>query len=143
MRKYEIIFIVRPDVPDEDVDKFVQQMEGVVGSAGGKIENVDKWGRRRLAYHIGRHREGFYVLFVLEGTGETVREFERRLKVADTVIKFLTVRTDEQIKRAEKFKVIRAKQSAKKHRQRPAGPGGPASPSAQQPAAAEAEPAGT
>ena|SRR5215469_15155524 len=122
MRKYEIIFIVRPDVTEEEVEKLVTQMEGVVAGSGGKLEKVDRMGRRRLAYHVGRHREGFYILFTLDGTGETVKEFERRLRVTDTVIKFLTVRTDEELKRGEKLKAIRAKQQARRPRPKPAGP---------------------
>ncbi len=118
MRKYEIMFIVRPDVVEDDIDKLITQMQGVTTGHGGTIEKVEKMGRRRLAYHIGRHKEGFYVLFVIEGTGDTVKEFERRLKVTDLVIKMLTVRTDEEIKRAEKFKELRAKQRAKKQRSR-------------------------
>jgi small subunit ribosomal protein S6 len=120
MRKYEIMFVVRPDVADEDVTKLAAQMEGVVTGAGGKVEKVEKLGRRRLAYRIARQREGFYVLFVVEGTGDTVREFERRLKVMDTVIKYLTVRVDEELERAEKFKALRAKQEARRPRAKPA-----------------------
>ncbi len=120
MRNYEMIFIVRPDVADEEVQKLITQMEGVVASAGGKVEKVEKMGRRRLAYRVHRQREGFYVLFLLQGTGDTVREFERRLKVTDTVIKYLTVCTDETLKRAEKFKALRAKQEAKRRRSKPA-----------------------
>ena len=122
MRKYEMIFIVQPEATDEDVDRLIAQMEGVVAGASGKIEKVDKMGRRRLAYRIGRHREGFYILFTFEGTGETVREFERRLRVTDTVIKFLTVRTDEELKRAEKFKALRAEQQARKPRAKSPAP---------------------
>ena len=118
MRKYEVMFIVRPDVVEDDIDKLIAQMQGVVTGHDGQIEKVEKMGRRRLAYHIGRHKEGFYVLFVIEGTGYTVKEFERRLKVTDLVIKMLTVRTDEEIKRAEKFKEMRAKQRSRKHRPR-------------------------
>jgi small subunit ribosomal protein S6 len=129
MRKYEIIFIVQPEATEEEVDKLIGQMEGVVNGAGGKLEKVDKMGRRRLAYRISRHREGFYVLFTFEGSGETVREFERRLRVTDTVIKFLTVRTDEELKRAEKFKALRAEQQARKPRPKSAVP--PAQPSAE------------
>lgn len=114
MRKYEIIFVVRPDLPEEDVDKLVAQMEGVVAASGGRVEKAEKMGRRRLAYRVRRQREGFYVLFTLEGSGDTVREFERRLKVTDAVIKFLTVRVDEELIRAEKFKALRARQAAKK-----------------------------
>ena len=113
MHKYEIIFIVRPDVTEEDLGKLVTQMESVVTGAGGKIEKVEKMGRRRLAYRIARQREGLYVLFVVEGGGDMVKEFERRLKVADSVIKYLTVRMDEALKRAEKFKAWRAAQSAR------------------------------
>lgn len=122
MRNYEVMFIVRPDVVEDEIDKLIAQMQGVVSAHEGKVEKVEKMGRRRLAYHIGRHKEGFYVLFVLEGTGDTVKEFERRLKVSDLVIKMLTVRTDEEAKRAEKFKELRAKQRAKKHRPREAAP---------------------
>ncbi len=127
MRKYEMMFIVRPEVPEEEVDKLIAQMEGVVGGAGGKVEKVEKMGRRRLAYRVKRNREGFYVLFALEGTGDTVKEFERRLKVTDNVIKFLAVRTDEEQKLAEKHKAVRAKQEAKRPRSKaaaaPSGPG--------------------
>ena len=120
MRKYEIIFVVRPDVPEEELDKLITQMEGVVTGAGGKLEKTEKMGRRRLAYRIGGHREGFYVLFFVEGSGDTVKEFERRLKVTDSVIKFLSVRVDEEIARAEKFKAMRAKQEARRPRSKPA-----------------------
>lgn len=116
MRKYEAVFVVRPDVPEEEVDKLVAQMEGVVTGAGGRVEKVEKMGRRRLAYRIQRHREGFYVLFSVEGSGDTVKEFERRLKVTDTVIKFLTVRIDEDLKRAEKFRAYREDQEARRAR---------------------------
>jgi len=120
MRNYEIIFIVRPDVAEEDVDKLITQMEGVVTGTGGKLEKVEKLGRRRLAYRVRKQREGFYVLFRLQGSGDTVKEFERRLKVIDTVIKYLSVRIDEDLERAEKFKVLRAKQESKKRRAKPA-----------------------
>ena len=126
MRKYEIIFVVRPDVPEEDVDKFITQMEGVVTATGGKLEKTEKMGRRRLAYRVGGQREGFYVRFSLEGSGDTVKEFERRLKVADSVMKFLSVRVDEELKRAEKLKALRAKQEARRPRSKPAAP--PAAP---------------
>ncbi|MBI1941029.1 MAG: 30S ribosomal protein S6 [Acidobacteria bacterium] len=128
MRKYEMIFVVRPDLPEEEVDKLVAQMEGVVTGTGGRVEKVEKMGRRRLAYRVQRHREGFYVFFTVEGDGDTVKEFERRLKVTDTVIKFLTVRTDEDLKRAEKFRAFREEQEAR--RARPKGGAPEASPAA-------------
>ena len=114
MRKYEVMFIVRPDVSEEDVDKVIAQMESAVTQTEGRIEKVEKMGRRRLAYRVARCREGLYVLFTLEGSGDTVKEFERRLKVSDAVIKFLTVRIDEELERAEKRKALRAKQAARK-----------------------------
>ncbi|HXX22516.1 MAG TPA: 30S ribosomal protein S6 [Terriglobia bacterium] len=120
MRNYEIIFIVRPDVTEEDVDKLIAQMEGVVAGSGGQLEKVEKLGRRRLAYRVEKQREGIYVLFRLQGSGDTVKEFERRLKVLDTVIKYLTIRIDEDLERAEKFKALRAKQELKKRRSKPA-----------------------
>lgn len=122
MRKYEIIFVVRPDLPEEEVDKLVAQMEGVVTGTGGRVEKVEKMGRRRLAYRVQRHREGFYVFFTVEGGGDTVKEFERRLKVTDTVIKFLTVRTDEDLKRAEKFRAFREEQEARRARPKGGAP---------------------
>ncbi|HEV3275838.1 MAG TPA: 30S ribosomal protein S6 [Terriglobia bacterium] len=121
MRKYELIFIVRPDVPEEELVKLITQMEGVVTGHGGKIEKVERMGKRRLAYRVERQREGFYVLFVIEGGGDTVKEFERRLKVNDAVIKYLSVRVDEELKRAEKAKAWRAEQASRKPRPRPAG----------------------
>jgi small subunit ribosomal protein S6 len=132
MRKYEIMFVVRPDATDEEITKLITQMEGVVNGTGGKIEKVEKLGRRRLAYRIARQREGFYVLFVVEGSGDTVKEFERRLKVMDAVIKYLTVRVDEELERAEKFKALRAKQEARRPRSKPAP--APPAPAAAEPA---------
>ena len=137
MRKYEIIFVVRPDVTEEDIGKLVTQMEGVVTGAGGAIEKVERMGRRRLAYRVARQREGFYILFLVNGSGETVKEFERRLKVADAVIKYMSVRVDEDLDRVAKLKELRAKQEARRPRSKPAA----APPSAPTPAPAVAEPA--
>jgi small subunit ribosomal protein S6 len=134
MTKYELMFIVRPDLPEEELDKLAAQMEAVVTGAGGRIEKIEKMGRRRLAYRVERQREGFYVLFIFEGTGDTVHEFERRLKVSDPVIKFLTVRMDEQMKRAEKFKVQSARREARKPRPKPAPEASAGSAAAEAPA---------
>jgi small subunit ribosomal protein S6 len=134
MRNYEIIYIVRPDVTEEDVDKLTAQMEGVVAGAGGKLEKVEKLGRRRLAYRVAKQREGIYILFRIQGSGDTVKEFERRLKVTDAVIKYMTVRIDEDLERAEKFKALRAKQESKKRRSKPAAAPA-AQPSAEAPTA--------
>ncbi|HXH49508.1 MAG TPA: 30S ribosomal protein S6 [Terriglobia bacterium] len=115
MAKYEMMFIARTDVPEEEIDKLTAQMDTVVSGAGGKTEKIDKMGRRRLAYRVKKQREGFYILFTFEGSGDTVREFERRLKVTDSVIKYLTVRVDERVKPATE-----AKPSAERHTRPPA-----------------------
>jgi len=112
MAKYEMMFIARTDVPEEEVDKLTAQMDSVVSGAGGKTEKITKMGRRRLAYRVKKQREGFYILFTFEGNGDTVREFERRLKVTDAVIKYLTVRVDERIKPAEEAKPTAAAKPA-------------------------------
>jgi|SRR5213082_2046012 len=135
MHKYETIFIIRPDAVEEEVDKLIAQMEGVVAGAGGKMEKVEKMGRRKLAYRVARYREGLYALFLFEGGGDTVKELERRFKVTDAVIKFLTVRIDEEQKRAEKLKALRVKQQAKKHRPRAAAAPAPPPPEVQAPEA--------
>ncbi len=114
MRTYEIIFILKPDLPEEETEQFISQMETVVTSTGGSVHQVERMGRRRLAYMIGKYREGYYVLFSLECEVAAVRELERRLRVADPVIKYLTVRMDEQTKRLKKIQQVRAKKLARK-----------------------------
>ena len=133
MRIYEIMFIVRPEAPEEELDRLIAQFEGVVTSTGGKVQKAEKWGRRRLAYQVHRCREGQYLLFTIESDPATVREFERRLKVSDQVIKFLTVRLDRELKRLEKLKRKREKRAARR-KSHPA----PAPPPALAPAPAEA-----
>ena len=112
MAKYEMMFIARTDVPEEEIDKLTTQMDSVVSGAGGKTEKIDKMGRRRLAYRVKKQREGIYILFTFEGNGDTVREFERRLKVTDQVIKYLTVRIDESKKAAAEAKAAAKQQAA-------------------------------
>ena len=114
MRVYEELFIVKPEATEEEVDHVIEQMKGVVAQAGGSINKVDKWGKRKLAYRVGKYREGEYVLLEFQSGPETVHELERRLRVADLVIKFLTVRIDENLKRIEKRKKQREKRSARK-----------------------------
>lgn len=107
-RTYEVMFIVRPDMVDEEADKLVSTLESGVTAGGGVVKIIERMGRRRLAYSVRRFTEGNYVLFTVHGSGETVHELERRLRVTEPVIKFLTVRTDEEDKRLEKVKKIRA-----------------------------------
>src|SRR4029077_9727534 len=104
-RQYDLIFICRPDTPEADVDKVIATVEHAASEKGAKIEKTEKWGRKRMAYRVQRLREGFYVYMVLKSSqGEVVKELERRLKVADPVMKYLTVRGDEELKRQENAK---------------------------------------
>lgn len=116
-RQYDLIFICRPDTPEADVDKVIATLEHAATEKGGKIETVNKWGRRRMAYRVHKLREGYYVYMVVKSThGEVVKELERRLKVADAVIKYLTVRVDEELKRQQKFQRAREKRAARRPR---------------------------
>jgi small subunit ribosomal protein S6 len=127
MRIYEELFIVKPDAPDEEVDQFVEQLRTQLTSAGVTVDKVEKWGKRRLAYRVGKYREGAYVLFQITAEPDAVKELERRLRVSDVVLKFLTVRIDETLKRLEKRKKERDKRAAKRAASAPAGsPLGPA-----------------
>ena len=107
MRIYENLFIVKPDATEEEIDHLVDQMSKNVTATGGTIDKVDKWGKRRLAYRIDKHREGSYILMQFTAEPATVREFERRMRVQDSIIKFLTVRIDEEQKRLDKVKALR------------------------------------
>jgi len=128
MRIYEELFIVKPDAPDEEVDAFVEQLRTQLTSAGATVDKVDKWGKRRLAYRVDKYREGTYVLFQFAAEPETVKELERRLRVSDVVLKFLTVRIDQTLKRLDKRKKARDKRAAKRALNAPATPA-PAQPS--------------
>src|SRR6266481_5203890 len=114
MRNYEIMFIVNPNAPEEEIDKINSQLEGIITSGGGKVEKIEKMGKRRLAYDVDKHREGYYMLFVISANGEIVKECERRLRVMDAVIKYITVRTDEDARRFEKIKHYRQKRAARR-----------------------------
>jgi small subunit ribosomal protein S6 len=114
MRTYEIMFIVNPNTPEEEVDKINSQLEGIITSGGGKVEKIEKMGKRRLAYEVNKHREGYYVLFVIAANGDIVKECERRLRVMDAVIKYISVRTDEETRRLEKIKSFRQKRAARR-----------------------------
>src|SRR5271165_5431555 len=106
-RIYELMFIVRPDMTEEYQDKLIANLEGQVGTAGGTVKSVERMGKRRLAYLVRRFQDGIYVLMTLEGDGAMVKEVERRLRVTEPVIKFLTVRVDEEQKRMAKIKALR------------------------------------
>jgi small subunit ribosomal protein S6 len=106
-RTYELMFIVRPDMTEEDQERLVSTLEGHVTNTGGTVKNVDRMGKRRLAYAVRGFPDGIYVLLTVEGGGAVISELERRLRVTEPVIKFLTVRVDEEEKRLAKVKAIR------------------------------------
>lgn len=107
MRTYEVAFITAPNVVEDDLNKLRAQLETIVKERGGQVTKVDPWGRRKLAYPIDKYEEGIYTILYLEGSGLEIAEVERRLRVTDFVIRYLTIRTDEDLKRAEKMKAKR------------------------------------
>ena len=106
-RTYELMFIVRPDMAEEDLDKLISTLETAVSSSGGTMKSVEKMGKRRLAYTVRRFHDGVYILLTVEGSGGLVHELERRLRVTEPVLKFISVRIDEEQKRLAKIKAIR------------------------------------
>jgi small subunit ribosomal protein S6 len=102
------MFIVRPDVAEEDVDKLIAGFTTTVTNGGGVVKSTEKMGRRKLAYLVRKFNDGNYILLTIEATGPVVAELERRLRVSEPVIKFITVRMDEEEKRLAKIKALRA-----------------------------------
>ena len=113
-RKYELVYVVSPEASDEQVADLHTQVEAIVQRIGGQIEKTDNWGRRKLAYEIGPHKEGFYVLEVLQGSGDLVKELDRRLKVLDLVVRHLIVRVDEEKKVVERTRSRRQSDSERR-----------------------------
>ncbi len=138
MRVYEELFILKPDTVEEEVDGFVEQIQQVITTGKGTVDKTDKWGVRKLAYRVQKYNEGLYVLIQFSSTPDLVKEVERRMRVADQVIKFITVRIDEKQKKIEKRKKARDKRAAR--RPAPAPMASPAVPAAAAPAM-PAEPA--
>jgi small subunit ribosomal protein S6 len=119
LRQYELLFIISPKVVDQEVDKLANQIKDHVAGLGAAITNVQRLGRRRLAYEIKHYREGHYVLIQFQGSGAEIPELERRLRVTDDVLRYITVRLDEGLKRVERMKHRRAQRAARR-----AHPGG-------------------
>ena len=107
LRVYEVMFIVRPDAAEEDVDKLIAGFSENVTKGGGLVKTVEKMGKRKLAYTVRKFNDGNYVLLTIEANGAVVLELERRLRVTEPVIKFITVRIDEEEKRLAKVKAAR------------------------------------
>ena len=127
-RTYELMFIVRPDMAEEDLDKLISTLETVVSTSGGTVKSVERMGKRRLAYPVRRFHDGVYVLLTVEGSGGLVHELERRLRVTEPVIKFLSVRIDEEQKRLAKIKAIRDARKKAPATPAPAAEGGETAP---------------
>jgi small subunit ribosomal protein S6 len=108
IRVYEVLFIVAPNTEEGDVESLITQLSDVVTNQGAQVAKVDRLGRRRLAYPIQKFNDGFYVVLTVEGTGAEIAEVERRMRVTDAIIRYITIRIDEDLKRAEKFRARRA-----------------------------------
>ena len=113
-RKYELVYVVSPDATDAQVADLHTQVEQITQRLGGSIEKTDNWGRRKLAYEIGPHKEGTYVLEVITGSGELMKEIDRRLRVSDQVIRHLTVRVDEENRIIERTRTHRKEESQRR-----------------------------
>ena len=136
LRVYEVMFIIRPDVAEEDADKLIAGFTATVTGGGGVVKTVEKMGRRKLAYMVRKFNDGNYVLLTIEANGAVVLELERRLRVTEPVIKFITVRMDEEEKRLAKVKALRGA----RRKVEPAVSAAPAAPAASPAAAEPAEP---
>ena len=113
-RKYELVYVVSPEASDEQVTDLHNQVAAIVGRMGGQIDKTDNWGRRKLAYEIGRHKEGTYVLEAIDGTGELMKEIDRRLKVTDLIIRHLVVRVDEEQAVIDRQRSVRIENSRRR-----------------------------
>ena len=113
-RTYELIYVLKPDAPEDEVNSLHGQVVEVVDRMGGKIDKTDQWGRRKLAYEIGHHKEGFYVLEVISGSGELMKELDRRLKVTEGLLRHLIVRVDESTVKAERARTKRTEESRRR-----------------------------
>ncbi len=143
-RLYDLIFICRPATPEDEVAKITSTIEHACAEKGAKIEKTEKWGTKKMAYRVAKHREGSYVYLQIRSShGELIHELERRLKVSDPVIKYLTIRLDEDLKRQQKFVRKRERKAAKRPRKQAAGTGSvpSAAPAAPPPAPSGGEPA--
>ena len=120
MRRYEVVVILAPTLTEDEVEQSTETFKKTAEEKGAQIAEIEQWGKRKLAYPIKRHTEGIYIILTLEElSAEAVSELERRFKVSDSVIRFLTVRIDLDLKRAEKFKARRKKKKDRTERTRP------------------------
>ncbi len=114
MRTYEVVFVAAPTLSNEELETFINHIQSVVEGKNGKVIKIDNWGKKSLAYKIRRFRDGYYVVLTLEGDGTMIAELERRFRVTDYVMRFISVRIDEDLKRSDKLKAMRQRKSASK-----------------------------
>ena len=113
-RQYEVVFIVDPTADDDEVTKLTESLKQIATDQGGTVTKTESMGKRQLAYEILHKTEGNFVLLEIEGSGKEIAELERRMRVNDRIIRYITVRVDEDRRRAEKFKAKRARKAAKR-----------------------------
>ena len=113
-RTYELIYVLRPDAPEDEINALHKQVAEIVERMAGKVDKTDQWGRRKLAYEIGHHKEGFYVLEVITGSGELMKEIDRRLKVTEGLLRHLIVRVDASTIKAERARTKRTEESRRR-----------------------------
>jgi small subunit ribosomal protein S6 len=113
VRNYEVVFVAAPTLDSEELDGFIDHIQAVVEGKNGKVVKVDNWGKKTLAYRIKKFREGYYVVLNIEGDGGAIAELERRFRVTDYILRFISVRIDEDLKRSEKIKAARQKKGGK------------------------------
>jgi small subunit ribosomal protein S6 len=113
-RQYELIYIVSSDATEQQITDLHTQIEEIIGRYSGTLDKTDNWGRRKLAYEIGPHKEGTYVLEVISGSGELMKEIDRRLRVSDQVIRHLTVRVDEENRIVDRTRTQRKENSQRR-----------------------------
>jgi small subunit ribosomal protein S6 len=113
-RQYELVYIVTPEASDQEVADLHSQIEQIVQRFNGTFDKTENWGRRKLAYEIGHHREGIYVVETISGSGELMKEIDRRLRVIDQVIRHLVVRVDEELRVAERTRTARKTAQARR-----------------------------
>ncbi len=122
MRNYEVVFVAAPTLTSEELDGFIAHAQTVVEGKNGKVVKVDNWGKKSLAYKINKFREGYYVVLTIEGDGPAIAELERRFRVTDSIVRYISVRTDLDLKRSEKIKAARRRKAPKPEAQAPFAP---------------------
>ena len=113
-RQYELIYILPPETAEAQANEMHEQVAQIVARLNGQIEKTENWGRRKFAYEIGHFKEGVYVLEVINGSGELMKEIDRRLKVIDQVLRHMVVRVDEEKRVVDRTRTKRQSESERR-----------------------------